>query len=96
MYQEINQLYNLTSSILKIQICLILGNEEYTLNEIHQKIEQEYNTKRNKETVYRALESLLKSKLVEKKYDQLDKALKYSLKINKIELDFTSRKLLFS
>lgn len=96
MHQDIDHLYNLTSSKLKIQICLILGNGEYTLNEIHQKIEQEYNTKKNKETIYRALESLLKSNLVEKKYDKLDKSLKYSLKISKIEVDFTNRRLLFS
>lgn len=81
-------LHNITSSKLKIQLCFILGSGEYSLNEIHQKVKQKYGIDKNKETIYRALETLLKSNLAEKKYDGNDKVLKYSLKISKVEIDF--------
>lgn len=93
MNANIDCLHNLTSSKLKIQLCFILGSGEYSLNEIHQKVKQDYGIKKNKETIYRALESLLKSNLAEKKYDANDKVLKYSLKISKVEVDFIDKTL---
>lgn len=96
MDSDIDNLHKLTSSKLKIQLCFILGNGEYTLNEIHQQIETEYSVKKNKETIYRALESLLESNLVEKKYDSTEKVLKYSLNVTRIEVDFINQKLTIS
>lgn len=90
MNANIDCLHNITSSKLKIQLCFILGSGEYSLNEIHQKVKQKYGIEKNKETIYRALESLLKSNIAEKKYDANDKVLKYSLKISKVEVDFST------
>ena len=93
MTNDIDNIYNLLSSKLRIMICLTLNKDELSLSEIMEYIKKSYKIKKSKEAIYRALENMVNSNLVEKKYDQNSKKLKYSLKVTKLEIDFKNKEI---
>ena len=68
----------------RIRILTILREGEFTFDEVHSKL----GSVKYKDTVYRHLEILRKVGLVEKRYDQDRKLLKYAIKTNEICFEF--------
>lgn len=64
----------------RIKILSILKDKELTFDEVY----SELKVVKYKDTIYRYLEMLHKVGLVEKRYDQENKLLKYSLKTNEL------------
>ena len=59
--------------------------------EIHRRYENEFRRKRNRVSVYRDLETLVRAGLVQKKYDGESKQLVYELLARKLRFDFASQ-----
>ena len=93
MTKEIDNIYNLLSSKLRIMLCLTLNKDMLSLLEIMEYIKKNYKIKKSKEAIYRALENMVNANLVEKTYDQNSKKLKYSLKVSKLEIDFQNKEI---
>ncbi|MEM0134981.1 MAG: hypothetical protein QXU18_07115 [Thermoplasmatales archaeon] len=75
---------------LKIECCFAIGNDSKTLNEITLDVSLKEGVKRNRETVYRSLESLVKFELLEKYYDKTLKKIRYRLRFKEVKIDFVN------
>jgi len=77
----------------KIMICFILKSNKLTVPEIVYRINDEFNVKSNRETIYRAIESLKRCGIVEKEYNLNENKICYYLVFSNIEIDFIKRKI---
>lgn len=84
---------NLMGNRLKLELCFILREKKLSLNEIVEAYEQKYGTKKYRETIFRALQEMLKSELIEKTYDQQRKKIQYHLLIRGLLIDFAREKI---
>jgi len=94
--KKIEEIYHLIGNKLKLEICFILSNKKLSLTEITKLYEQNYGFKKYRETIFRALDSMLKSNLIEKLYDVNKKKILYSLRISNISIDFKNKSIKFT
>lgn len=93
MLKNLDTIKNLLSSQLKVTLCFILDEKGKSLSEIIIDYDKKFKQKKNRETIYRALESMVGSNFLEKKYDPTNKKLIYLFKLKKIELDFVQKEI---
>ncbi|MGY5871804.1 MAG: helix-turn-helix domain-containing protein [Candidatus Thorarchaeota archaeon] len=72
---------------------LVLLEKSLSLNEIYNKYREEDQKTLRKETIYRHLESLVDSGLVEKKYYQDDKRVKYYCSLKELRFELATGNL---
>ena len=84
---------SILNDILRLRICLILGNSSLSLAGVKELYEKIYKDIKNRETIYRALDVLVENGLVDKKYNKNDKKIEYSMLVNKINIDFENGKV---
>lgn len=95
MAMEIDERIKCLNHKNKIMICLSLGSKSLSLTEIVREIENNFNIKVYRVTIYRSLEGLRKLGIIEKEKSKENGKVKYSLKITNIQIDYLSQKFIF-
>jgi hypothetical protein len=85
---DIDKINHLIGNKLKLELCFILSDKKLSLNEVVLLYEQKFKKKKYRETVFRALDEMLKSKLIEKTYDSDRKKIQYGLIITGLQFNF--------
>ena len=96
MEENIEKISRLIGSSIKLELLFIISTNELSLAEIFEIYKKNYGKIKNRETIYRILESMLKSEILDKEYDKTRKVLVYFLKLTKIEIDFGEKKIIIS
>jgi Fe2+ or Zn2+ uptake regulation protein len=81
------------SSDTRLNILKVLINGELSSIEVYNKYIEKFKGKKHRETIYRALETLLSADILEKKYDNEKKSLVYSIKYNQLIIDLIEQKV---
>jgi len=81
------------SSDTRLNILKILVNNELASIEVYKKYIEKFKGDKQRETIYRALETLLRADILEKKYDNEKKSLVYSIKNNQLIIDLIEQKV---
>lgn len=81
------------SSDTRLKILKILVNNELASIEVYNKYIEKFKGQKQRETIYRALETLLSADILEKKYDNEKKSLVYSIKHNQLIIDLIEQKV---
>jgi len=82
------------STPLRVRTAIILAGKEMTVKEIIDKYEKNYGETKNRETVYRILESFVERDIAKKKYEEKEKKIKYKLLIEKAVVDFVAEEVI--
>jgi Fe2+ or Zn2+ uptake regulation protein len=81
------------STPIRVRVCIALGDKELTLKQIFEECKNKYSETKNRETIYRALEELLKYNIVDKRYNKKEKRICYNLRVKKALIDFVAGKV---
>lgn len=81
-------LFSVLSSKVRIEILNILASKSGSVKDILKELQTRSILIKYRESVYRDLEKLVGTGLVEKYYDNKDKGIRYRLLITKIQVDF--------
>ena len=95
MLSDIERFIQLLGNKTKLMLCFVIKDKKLALPEVVEEFKKKYKIKKYRETLYRLLEQMVKSNLLEKEYEKESKKLVYYLKIDKIELDFLEPSLIF-
>ncbi len=90
--EKVVELSKKLSSETRLKIIEILDDDQLSFQEVRDVYEDKYEDIR-RETVYRELENLNESNLVEKKYDEENKVITYGLKHDLVEVNLSSMEL---
>ncbi len=90
---DLNTIFKNFNTELKVQIAIVLSNDVMTAREIIDEHKALFGGSIRRETVYRALESMIKYGAVEKKYDSESNAVYYKLVIKSFKINFVDRDL---
>ena len=96
MEGNIKKISRLIGSSIKLELSFIISTNKLSLAEVVEIYKKNYGEIKNRETIYRILESMLKSEILDKEYDKTRKVLVYFLKSSKIEIDFVEKKIIIS
>lgn len=77
-FKLVSKILKTISSPVKLRILNLLCKNEMSLNEIHTIISKDYSIK-YPQTTYNYIETLVDKNLVEKKYSQREKVIKYKI-----------------
>jgi len=81
------------SSKTRLRILNLLDEKELSAIETYRRYKDKFNSNKHRETIYRELEKLVEANLVNKKYEDKNKKIIYSLKARKIEIDVLEKKV---
>jgi len=84
---KLSRILKTISSPVKLRILNLLCNKEMSLNEIQSFISKEYNIK-YPQTTYNYIETLVENNILEKKYNQKEKVIKYKLIGKNLNINF--------
>lgn len=84
------------SNPTRVKLLQLLSDENYGASEAHKMYNQTFNEGKHRESIYRELEKLVDSDLVEKDYNQEEKRLVYSLAYESAKVDFANSEVLLS
>lgn len=96
MEENIEKISRLIGSSIKLELSFIISTNKLSLAEVVKIYKKNSGEIKNRETIYRILESMLKSEILDKEYDKTRKVLVYFLKSSKIEIDFVEKKIIIS
>ncbi|MEE9378393.1 MAG: hypothetical protein V3V33_10195 [Candidatus Lokiarchaeia archaeon] len=85
--KKLSKILKTIGSPIKLRILNLLCNKEMSLNEIQIFIFKEYDIK-YPQTTYNYIETLVDNNLVEKKYSQQEKVIKYKIIGKKLKINF--------
>lgn len=89
--KKLSKILKTIGSPIKLRILNLLCNKEMSLNEIHTFISKEHDIK-YPQTTYNYIETLVDNNLVEKKYSQQEKVIKYEIIGKNININFEDLK----
>ncbi|MDP2788569.1 MAG: transcriptional repressor [bacterium] len=81
------------SSDTRLNILKILVNNDLSSIEVYNKYVEKFDGKKHRETIYRALETLLSAGILEKKYSNERKNVVYSIKYNQFIIELINQKV---
>ena len=94
---ELENIDLLIGNVMKLRLLLTMSyNEEKTLLEIKNLMKKEFQIQINRETIYRAIESMLGSGFIVKSYNISKKGITYKLVIERVLIDIKHSKILTS
>ena len=86
-FRLVSKILKTISSPVKLRILNLLCKNEMSLNEIQTFISKEYHIK-YPQTTYNYIETLVDNNLVEKKYNQQEKLIKYKIISKNLNINF--------
>ncbi len=84
---KLSKILKTISSPVKLRILNLVCKKEMSLNEIQSFISKEYNIK-YPQTTYNYIETLVENNILEKKYNQKEKVIKYKLIGKNLNINF--------
>jgi Fe2+ or Zn2+ uptake regulation protein len=84
---ELTSIGGALSNETRVKILNLISAEDKSSIATHEEYKKRFSDSKHRETIYRELENLVESGLVEKYYDDQEQQLKYSLSHEKILID---------
>ena len=92
---RIEKEYKKFNTKTKIMICSVFEGRELTIKEIVTKLQIKYDTRSNRETIYRSLEQLTSDNIVKKIQIKNKRGIAYILQVHQIVINFENNSIQF-
>lgn len=87
---DVSDLGSILSNPTRVRLIRLLSTESYSATEAYEVYNRSFEPSKHRESIYRELEKLVESGLVEKSYSESSKRLEYSLQYSAVSIDLAN------